>query len=183
MVAAAGKDVMLHLPMEAVGGADPGPGAVGPTLTAEQIAGTIDANLATVPGAIGVNNHMGSLATADPVVMEAVLDHLHRRALFFVDSRTSSATVGRPTAAEVGIPFAERDVFLDNVRTREAILSSIQHALELSHRGDPVVMIGHVTVPLLAEILNEVYPILDAAGYRFVGVSELVRPVLAVAGS
>lgn len=177
LAAAAGKEIMLHQPMEALRGGDPGPGSIGPADPAERIAATIRENLRTVPGAIGVNNHMGSLATTDSRLMRTVLATLHERGLFFLDSRTSAETVGRSVAAEVGIPFAERAVFLDNWRTRESILSALGHALELSQRGEPVVMIGHVTVPLLAEILLEVYPVLDAHGYEFVPVSRLVSPV------
>ena len=177
LAAAAGKEIMLHQPMEALRGADPGLGSIGPADPSGTIAATIRENLRTVPGAIGVNNHMGSLATTDTRLMRTVLTTLHERGLFFLDSRTSADTVGRSVAAEVGIPFAERAVFLDNWRTRESILSALGHALELSQRGEPVVMIGHVTVPLLAEILLEVYPVLEAHGYRFVPVSRLVRPV------
>ncbi|MFW6312830.1 MAG: divergent polysaccharide deacetylase family protein [Spirochaetota bacterium] len=176
MTASAGKEIMLHLPMEALGGADPGPGAIGPSLTPQEIARRVRENLASVPGAIGVNNHMGSLATADPVVMSVILEELHRRELFFLDSRTSAQTVARAVAERVGIPFAERHVFLDNVRTREEILLALSGALELAQTGDPVIMIGHATVPLLASILNEVFPALDREGYRFVGISELVSP-------
>lgn len=177
LAAAAGKEIMLHQPMEALRGGDPGPGSIGLSDPPERIVEAIRENLRTVPGAIGVNNHMGSLATADAELMRTVLAALHEQDLFFLDSRTSAETVGRLVAAEVGIPFAERTVFLDNSRTRESILSALGHALELSHRGEPVVMIGHVTVPLLADILLEVYPVLDAHGYEFVPVSQLVRPV------
>lgn len=182
LAAAAGKEIMLHQPMEALRGGDPGPGSIGPADPLEKVSATIRENLRTVPGAIGVNNHMGSLATTDTQLMRTVLATLHDRGLFFLDSRTTADTVGRSVAAEVGIPFAERAVFLDNWRTRESILSALGHALELSQRGEPVVMIGHVTVPLLAEILLDVYPVLYAHGYEFVPISKLVGPVTVARG-
>ncbi|MFP4114747.1 MAG: divergent polysaccharide deacetylase family protein [Spirochaetales bacterium] len=177
MAAAAGKEILLHQPMAATNGANPGPGAIEPGLTVSEIRALLSDNLATVPGAIGVNNHMGSLATTEPALMRTVLESLSGRGLFFLDSRTSAQTVARTVAAEVGIPFAERHVFLDNERTREAILGSLRHALELAHHGEPVVMIGHVTVPLLAEVLNETYPVIVANGYEFARISELAKPV------
>lgn len=183
MAAAAGKEILLHQPMEAIGGANPGPGTIGTGLSAAEIRRRLTENLASVPGAVGVNNHMGSRATAESAVMHAVLSVLEERGLFFLDSRTSSETVGRTVAAEVGIPFAERSVFLDNERTRESILSALRHALELSQRGAPVVMIGHATVPILAEVLTEVYPVLVEHGYAFSPLSDLVRPVKRIAGS
>lgn len=182
MAAAAGKEVLLHLPMEAESSADPGPGAIVTGLTAEEIAARVGDDLASVPGAIGVNNHMGSKATADREVMRTVLDALHERELFFLDSRTTAATTGRAVAADVGIPFAERTVFLDHERTREAMLRSLGRALEASGYGEPVVMIGHVTVPLLAEILRETYPAIADAGYEFASLSSLVSPVRIAAG-
>lgn len=177
LAAAAGKEIMLHLPMEAENGANPGPGAIGTGLTSQQITAIVDENLASVPGTIGVNNHMGSLATAREELLRPVLAELHERGLFFLDSRTTAQTKGRLVAAEIGIPFAERSVFLDHDRTRESILASIRHALELSETGEPVFLIGHVTVPLLASILHEVYPVLDREGYRFAPVSRFVAPV------
>lgn len=183
MAAAASKEILLHQPMEAEGGLNPGPGAIASRMGEPEIARRLAENLATVPGAVGVNNHMGSAATAQPAVMLPLLQRLHERGLFFLDSRTSAATVGRSVAAEVGIPFAERKVFLDNERTRESILESLGHALELSHEGEAVVMIGHATVPVLADVLAEVYPLLGEYGYRFARLSELVEPVRVAAGA
>lgn len=176
---AAGKEVILHLPMEAVGGTNPGPGAILTSMSDRDIIRTLDENIKSVPGVVGVNNHMGSLATQDKRTMEIVLSELRRRDLFFLDSRTSVDTVGREVATALELPFVERQVFLDNQRTREEILTSLHHALELSLAADSVVMIGHVTVSLLAEILKEVYPVLLEAGYRFGAITELLSSQLA----
>ena len=172
--AAAGKEIMLHLPMEALGGANPGPGALTVDMSEPDILRVIDDNLGSVPGAVGVNNHMGSLATADLRLMGILLADLHRRNLFYIDSRTTVDTVSKPVAAYLQTPFAERHVFLDNDRSRYAILTAIRGALELAHRQDAVVMIGHATVPELASVLNEIYPILIDHGYLFGVVSEMV---------
>ena len=172
--AAAGKEIMLHLPMEAVGGANPGPGTLTVGMNDREILTVIGENLGSVPGAVGVNNHMGSRVTADPRVMEIVLADLHRRDLYFVDSRTTVDSVTRSIATFLQIPFAERHVFLDNERSREAILQSVRGALELAHRQEAVVMIGHATVEELASVLNEIYPILIENGYRFGALSDLV---------
>jgi len=171
--AAAGKEIMLHLPMEAEGGADPGPGALTVGMTDREIVRTIEEDLGSVPGVIGVNNHMGSRATADARVMEVVLADLNRRGLFFVDSRTTAQSVARSAARYLQTPFAERDVFLDNDRSRHAILAAVGGALELAHSQDAVVMIGHATVPELASVLNDIYPVLVEHGYRFGWISEL----------
>ncbi len=172
---AAGKEVILHQPMEAIGGADPGPGWIGPGHSREQIVATLTANLLSVPGAIGANNHMGSLASSDEPTMRLVLDFFHANGMFYLDSRTISRTVARRVAREVGIPFAERNVFLDNVRERDAILTALSQALELSNRGEDVFMIGHVTVPLLADVLREAVPVLLGHEYEFRPLSTAVQ--------
>lgn len=182
LAASYGQEIMLHLPMEAVNGADPGPGAVGATLTEEEIQRTVLENLRSVPGAVGANNHMGSLASQDARVLAAVMRALDERELFYVDSRTTAASVADTVAREVGLPFAERRVFLDNLRDRDSILEALAGALELVQDEAVVVMIGHVTAPALAEVLHEAAPILLAHGYRFARVSELVRPLAVAEG-
>ena len=74
-----------------------------------------------MPGAVGVNNHMGSAATADPRVMRAVARVLARRGLFFVDSRTTTATVAERVVREEGVLSVSRRVFLDDVATDDAV--------------------------------------------------------------
>ena len=180
--AAAGKEIMLHLPMEARGGANPGPGAITSQMSDRAVVRTMGENLASVPGAIGINNHMGSAGTADERLMEIVLADAKRRGLFFVDSRTTVETRARPIAAVIGTPFAERHVFLDNVRTRESILESLRAALLLAQSQEHVVMIGHATVPELAGVLNEAYPVLVDRGYKFGAISDLVEPPVVVMG-
>ncbi len=71
-VRAAGKELILHQPMQALGGQNPGPGAILLGMGKAEIEETVEANLKTVPGAIGMNNHMGSAATTDLGIMEAV---------------------------------------------------------------------------------------------------------------
>ena len=174
-VAGAGKEVILHQPMEAVNGANPGEGLVSSDLSDAEVTDELAINLDSVPGAAGLNNHMGSQTTQDPRVMRLVMQEAKRRGLFFLDSRTTSASVASRLAREIGVPFAERNVFLDNVHTRDDILSALGSALAMAYRQDSVVVIGHVTVPLVAELLGEVYPILVERGFTFGLLSDLVQ--------
>ena len=165
--AAAGKEVILHQPMEAENAADPGPGAIELGQGSAEIRAILHRNLASLPPVAGVNNHMGSRATRDEAVMQTVFEALHERGLFFLDSRTTHETVAPRVAAEVGVPIMERDVFLDHIPEREAIETALQHALRLAESRGHAVMIGHVMVRELAEVFEEVYPELRARGYRF----------------
>ncbi len=175
MALRAGKTVMLHQPMEAENGADPGPGAVSIGMSPEEIADVVGRNADGLPGVVGANNHMGSRVTRDPEAMRAVLSALHSRGLFFVDSRTTAATVADRVAAEVGIPFGRRHVFLDNEPKREAIDAAFRTALEVSRREGYAVVIGHVWTDALAPYLHEVYSGITKDGYRFAPITELVK--------
>jgi polysaccharide deacetylase 2 family uncharacterized protein YibQ len=172
-VGAAGKEVILHQPMEARNGANPGVGSVGSSLSDDEIKELVAVNLDSVPGAVGLNNHMGSSATEDRRVMHSVLSEAKAKGLFFLDSRTTSATVARPVAEELGVPLVERHVFLDNTRTRDDILMALAGALGLAYEQPNVVMIGHITVGLLSEVIREVYPVLLEHGFSFGVLSEL----------
>lgn len=169
----AGKEVILHQPMEALDGTNPGAGVVDSSLTDAEITEAIGVNLDSVPGAAGLNNHMGSRTTQDARVMRLVMQEAKRRGLYFLDSRTTSDSVAASVAGEVRLPFAERHVFLDNSRTRDDILSALSGALQLAYRQDDVVVIGHLTHPLVAQLLAEVYPVLVDRGFTFGLLSEL----------
>ncbi|TVQ39306.1 MAG: divergent polysaccharide deacetylase family protein [Spirochaetaceae bacterium] len=170
----AGKDVMLHLPMEANNGADPGPGAIYVDLEDGEIRQRVVAALESVPGAVGVNNHMGSRATADRRVMDAVMSVLGENGGWFMDSRTTAETVARQSAEAAGIPFVERHVFLDNERTHEYIRAAVIEGLEAARERGHAVMIGHVMVPEVAEVLMQMYPDIIERGFAFGPISQLI---------
>ncbi len=172
--AAEGHEVILHLPMQPVSDMDPGPGAIRVGMRAADIQETIRTNLESVPGIRGVNNHMGSRVTADPVTMNVVLQTLKEEGLFFLDSRTSAHTVGRLTAEQHNLPYLERAVFLDNESNRDYIRNAVREGMEIAERKGHAVMIGHVMVNELVEVLNEMYPFIQDEGFDLRYLSELV---------
>src|SRR5262245_28185397 len=127
-----GAEILLHLPMEPKNGEDPGPGALLRGMSDEELREKILAALNAVPGAVGVNNHMGSRLSAEREPMKTILGVLAERGLFFLDSRTSAASVGYEVARELGVPAAERQVFLDGEPTPEAIEAQFQRLLGLA---------------------------------------------------
>jgi len=120
----AGKTVILHMPMDPA----TGPYAWHPEVALTELARRLDAALAKVPYAAGINNHMGSRMTAQRQPMAWLMGELQQRHLFFVDSRTSAATVAAAEAQRIGLANVSRDVFLDDVRTTEAITAQLQDA-------------------------------------------------------
>jgi hypothetical protein len=170
-----GDQVLLHLPMEAE--ADQAKAEaielrVG--MKADQVERDLDAMLETVPHAAGVNNHQGSRATADATLMAELMPALRRRGLFFIDSRTTAATVAHDTAEKAGVLSASRKVFLDDTPRRDAILAQLDLAARDAARDGFAIAIGHPHPETIAALV-EAAPRLEARGVRFVFASDVVR--------
>lgn len=170
-----GHEVILHQPMESQNPEqDPGPGAILVTTPDDEIRSTIESNLKQVPGAVGVNNHMGSLATADQRVMTAVLGEAKQRGLYFIDSATTPVSVVSKVATGVGLPVGVNERFLDNVRDKETIKEEIRQLARLSADEGPSLGIGHVH-EAMASALQEMMPELQQAGIKLIPASQIVR--------
>jgi polysaccharide deacetylase 2 family uncharacterized protein YibQ len=172
----AGKEVLLHLPMEPEGypKVRPGPGLVLRSQSDAEIERLLEEDLATVPGAVGVNNHMGSAATADARVMRAVSRVLSRRHLFFLDSRTTDATVAEKTVEEASVRATSRRVFLDDVATEAAIRAQLEELVRRAKLEGDAVAIGH-PYPVTLFVLEKDLAGLADKGVTLVRVSDLVR--------
>ena len=168
-------EVILHLPMEPLDADYEEDGyTILSGMSAYEVGRIISRGLQDVPDAAGVNNHMGSRVTSDQRLMTDCLKEVRERDLYFIDSRTTAETVAYDLARRLGIPCAERDVFLDVPRERQAIRRGLrQLAQEAEARGYSV-GIGHCHRMML-EVLREEVPGYQAEGYRFVRVSDVVR--------
>jgi polysaccharide deacetylase 2 family uncharacterized protein YibQ len=173
-VRASGKELILHQPMEAIGGQNPGPGALRLGMGAQEVERTIEANLLTVPGAVGMNNHMGSAVTADLGIMESVEEVAKSRGIYYLDSLTISGTAVARAASEAGIRYWERDVFLDNSPDRASIVRAVEDGKKRATKDRPAIMIGHVWSAELAQALTDLYPQLVAEGYSLSTISRFM---------
>jgi hypothetical protein len=173
LIKAAGKDYIIHQPMEAIGSQNPGPGALLVGMNEKQVVAIVTDNLKDYFGVRGMNNHMGSAGTADPELMSVLFNVLKEKNMFFLDSRTTSKSTGRETAEVVGIPFAERSIFLDNSKERMEILEAVEKGLGVSEKNGHAVMIGHIWTEELADILLELYPSLLENNYALNNLTEL----------
>lgn len=169
----AGMEVILHLPLEAASGQWPGPGTIFTSYSDTEIQSLVRANLESVPGAVGVNSHMGSLATADSRVMAAVSAEIARHGLYFLDSRTTAETVAAMEARRTGIPTLERSAFLDNSPDPGLIRDALLQAVSASP-GRDLILIGHAGTHTLPDVLARELPDLQARGWEIVPLSALV---------
>jgi len=165
----AGKTVILHMPMDPA----TGPYAWHPEVALTELARRLDAALAKVPYAAGINNHMGSRMTAQRQPMAWLMGELQQRHLFFVDSRTSAATVAAAEAQRIGLANVSRDVFLDDVRTTEAITAQLQEGVALARRQGSAVLIGH-PYPQTLGVLEREMPRLRSQGIELITLQQMI---------
>lgn len=140
-----GLGVMLHLPMEPdeYPDVDPGPGKLLTGMTPDQLIAQLRQDLGSVPYIRGVNNHMGSKLTTYADQMNQIFTILKKRGLFFIDSRTTAKTVCRSAARLLQVPFAQRNVFLDNRQNAASIRSQLKKLVRYARRHGQAVGIGH----------------------------------------
>ncbi len=169
-----GYQLMLHMPMQDGSRGDAFPGELKITMPPETMYAIIDKAFAQVPGAVGVNNHMGSKFTSTEPAIRVFLEHVKGRVKFYFDSRTTGRSRGYETAKSLGIPTAKRDVFLDNDQTPEAIRKQFKELIDTAKRKGKAIGICHfrkVTAQVLPECVDEV----KAAGIQIVPASELME--------
>jgi len=170
-----GYQVMLHLPMQAVATEKPEAQELRPGMPAREVSKLVNEFLRNVPGAVGTNNHQGSEATSDPALMRELMPVLRDRHLFYIDSRTTAATVAYETAQRSQVRSAFRNVpFLDDVEEVGAVRKQLELALRGAREKGGAVAIGHPHAATL-EALRDVLPKAQQEGVRLAFASELVH--------
>lgn len=171
---AAGKEVLVHLPMQAAADRPDAVRGVTLDMSRSEFRTLVEKAIASVPYAIGVNNHRGSLITRHPGHMGWLMEELGRRQpLFFVDSYTTHHSVALAVAAENGVRAIRRDVFLDADPRAGTLHAELERLKSLARTQGSAVAIGHPYADTL-EFLETELPKLAAAGYELVPISELV---------
>jgi polysaccharide deacetylase 2 family uncharacterized protein YibQ len=171
---ARGNELMLHMPMEPTGRADPGPNAILVSLSDSEIRQRVTADLDSFDGYVGVNNHMGSRFTAFKPGMETVIRILKARSLLFLDSRTTNQSVGDQLAQELGVPSINRNVFLDDDESIGAVRKKLAETEEVARRQGFAVAIGHPHEATL-QALTEWLPGLAGKGFAQAPLSAALR--------
>jgi polysaccharide deacetylase 2 family uncharacterized protein YibQ len=171
---AEGLEVLLHLPMEPddYPFANPGDGAIFSFMSDRQVEETVENGLRSVPGAVGVNNHMGSRITSNTRIMKTVFHVLKRHRLFFIDSRTTAETVACETARDMGLRADSRSVFLDDERNEAVISAQLKLLVRKAKDQGYAIGIGHKNRATV-NVLKEMLPAIETMGVRPVFCSQL----------
>ena len=171
---AAGHELMLHIPMEPGSKhVDPGPNVLLGGMKPAELRRRLRWSLERFGSYVGVNNHMGSKFTADAAAMAVVMEEIKSRGLMFLDSRTTGATLGRVLARRMGVPFLERNIFLDNDNDVAAVNARLAEVEKLARRKGTAIAIGHpreATILALGPWLAR----LEAKGFQLAPLTALV---------
>ena len=170
----AGHELMVHVSMEPIDDdIDPGPQVLLTNMQAEVIRERLDRQLGRFGFFVGINNHMGSKFTADVTGMTIVMKELKSRGLLFLDSRTTSESVGEVIAKRLGVPNTRRSIFLDNADERAAVNAQLRAVEKMAMQEGDAVAIAHpreTTLEALEEWLND----LASRGFALVPISAIV---------
>jgi polysaccharide deacetylase 2 family uncharacterized protein YibQ len=170
----AGHEIMVHMAMEPLNKSiDPGPNALLTDSSERIILQRLRWGLERFNGYVGINNHMGSLFTSNPMGMEVVMRELKRRGLLFLDSRTSEKTVAASIALIHKVPFTQRNIFLDNVASVPAINKQLRLMELIAKKNGYVVAIAHPRDATI-QALSQWLPIMAERGFVQVPISTIV---------
>lgn len=180
LAASAGREVMVHMPMANVSGEEMGPGGLTPELSHEDFLRLLDDAFDAVPGASGLNNHMGSLLTTKAQAMTWLMQEIKRRNLFFIDSRTTHETVASTVAEAHAVFSSSRDVFLDNSPEIDAMDAEFERLIQKARAEGTAIAIAHPR-PATLDYLERKLPLLAAEGVQVVPASHTIalRRILA----
>ena len=172
---ARGHELMVHMPMQPMSGSfDAGPEVLNVNLPVDELRRRIGWGLSRFQGFVGVNNHMGSRFTADAAGMRVVMEELSRRGLFFLDSVTTGKSAAPEAAHRAGVPFAARQIFLDNEQSPQAVRAQLEKLETLARKYGSAIAIGHphdATIEALAAWL----PTVERNGFALVPVTAVVK--------
>lgn len=172
---ARGKEVLLHLPMQAIDDAPLGPGGITLHMTRRQIQDTVRGDVASIPYLVGVNNHEGSLISMHPGDLAWIMQTLHHIGhLFFIDSYTTADSIAYQIALENHVPAARRDVFLDDVNTPQAVGFQFNRLLDIARDKGFAIAIGHPR-PATLNVLEAELPGLAARHVELVPLAVIVK--------
>ena len=170
-----GKEVIIHMPMESEN-YSPGEDEYKllTSMTSELLENKLIQAFESLPEAIGMNNHQGSKATSDSKTMTVLASVLKDRGKYFIDSRTSSLTIGEKTMISFGVPTARRNIFLDNNNDLDKIEEQMKKLANSAKKNGVAVGLGHARKNTLS-VIEKVVPDLLDKGFVFQFASQVVK--------
>jgi hypothetical protein len=171
-----GKEIMLHLPMEGLDRKDLlGPEALTLNMSTTEFVNTLKADLDTVPGAVGINNHMGSLLTQHELSMHRLMQTIQQEGnLFFINSKTTNTRLPLDIAKLYDVPTAQRDVFLDHDQHPKQVVRKFEKLVRIAKEKGTALAICH-PYPDTIEALDYLLSHLPDYGVKLVKISDFMQ--------
>jgi len=170
-----GYEVILHLPLEAIDKSAPAEiDTIKTEMDEKKIISMLDQEITNVSGSRGISNHQGSKATEDKTTMSVILNDLKKKNLYYFDSMVTDRSICGQVAKEKGVPYARRDMFLDNTATQDYIEKQVLSLRRLAFRKGSAIAICHDRKNTIY-ILRRMMPELAAEGIEFVSLSDMVK--------
>lgn len=138
-----GRDILIHMPMQPISAIKIEDGGLHLGMSAAQVNDRVNTAKNIVRDAIGMNNHMGSAATADPQLMTYLMTALQEKHLFFLDSRTIGKSVAGKIAKEQGVRSLDRHIFLDDSNEFADVQRQFKAAIHYARKHGTAIAIGH----------------------------------------
>ncbi len=152
-----GNEILVHLPMQALNGKAIGAGALTNTMNENELKTQIANAIESVPHVSGANNHMGSLLTQLDMPMRWVMESLQQHDIYFIDSRTTKYSQAGAMARSVGIPSLNREIFLDNDKSKSGLERQFQQAITLAKSKQQIVVIAHPYPETIAFLIENIH--------------------------
>lgn len=170
-----GHEMIVHVPMEPVNPKeDMGPNGLATNQPRDEVLRRLDWDLGRFDGYVGINNHMGSRFTGDAQAMGWVMEDLKSRGLMFLDSRTIATSIGAKAAAAADVPFAERDVFLDDDQSATAVQQRLQDTEQIARHKGTAIAIGHPHDATINALIGWIAK-LPSKGFVLVPLTDVVK--------
>lgn len=170
----AGHEVIAHIPMEAKTSQDAAPDVLKTSMTDTEVKEKLEVMLNKFLNINGINNHMGSKFTENLTKMNNVMEVLKEKNLFFLDSRTSAASIAKEAAEKHGIKYVTRNIFLDNENDLDYIMNQLHATEKVATKKGYAIAIGHPKSQTF-EALKLWLPTLEGRGYKLIHLTELVE--------
>lgn len=169
----AGHEIMIHVPMQPKSAINVSSDVLTVEMTPQEVRQNFQAMLKKFRDVKGINNHMGSRFTEDRLRMSEIMKVLNEHNLFFLDSKTTPASVGKSVASEYGVEYANRHVFLDNRNELNYILRQLAVTEEIARKNGYAIAIGHPKSQTY-EALRQWLPTLETKQIKLVPLSKIV---------
>lgn len=174
----AGKEVIIHMPMESKTGEKSWVGDKGVfiDMTEDEIKQVVDEAFEIVESAVGMNNHMGSAVMENEEILQAVMECIKERDMIFIDSLTTGKSKGKEIAEKNNVDFLQRNYFIDSPENIDIVINQLKKAASKAKENGYAVAIGHVGPAggkTTAEAIKRTKDEIEKMGVEFITISKL----------